>query len=55
MKTLAAIPGQFETAGMRRDIETHLQGKKGSEVRVEMNGLMQKRLFTRMIRWKKSV
>ena len=42
MKTLAAIPCQFETAGRRRDIETDWQGKKGSEVRVEMNGLIQK-------------
>jgi hypothetical protein len=49
MKTLAAIPCQFETAG-----RTHWQGKKGPEVRVEMNGSMQKHLFTRMMRWKKS-
>jgi hypothetical protein len=60
MKTLAAIPCQFETAcqfetvGRRRDIETDWQGKKGPEVRVEMNGLMQKHLFARMMRWKKS-
>jgi hypothetical protein len=55
MKTLAAIPCQFETAGRRRDIETHWQEKKGFKVRVEMSGSMQKHLFTRMMRWKKSV